>query len=73
MSRIRFPKPGEPVVFNDGDQVTRGVCNGEPQRLDGLNPYVITHLPVYVRDGDRCVMVAAGNIIEWPEESFADV
>lgn len=65
---LRFPRPGEDVIFNDNGVRVVGICNGEPQSLIGTEPHVLSHLPVYVRQGDRCLMVASRNIIEWPEE-----
>ena len=65
---IRFPRPGEDVVFNDNGVRVVGICNGEPRGLDGLHPEHLTHLPVHVRQGDRNLMVATKNIIEWPED-----
>ncbi len=63
---IRFPRPGERVKFQDGEAVLEGVCNGEPKNYDDQRPWLTTHLPVYVHDGDKCLMVGVGNIIEWP-------
>lgn len=66
---IRFPNPGEKVKFQDGDAVVEGTCNGEPVSLvDGVE---FSHLPVYVHETDKCVMVYAKNIIEWPEQGVA--
>lgn len=65
--KYRFPKPGERVAFwHDGANIV-GMCNGEPQQLDPDSPHVTTHVPVYVHDGDRCLMVAVHNITEWNE------
>jgi hypothetical protein len=64
---IRFPRPGELVKFQDGDSVQVGRCNGEPLQLVPNTPWVLSHLPVYVHEGDRCLMVGVKNIIEWPE------
>lgn len=69
---IRFPKPGEDVIISDNGVRVVGICNGEPKALDGMQPHVLTHLPVHVRQGDRNLMVATENIIEWPERTLAD-
>lgn len=62
MTTLRFHKPGERVKFYDGDTLIEGTCNGEPfEGEDGVK----THLPVYVHEGDRCLMVAMKNIVEW--------
>lgn len=62
---LRWPLPGEPVRFQNGDDVLTGVCNGPARGYDDARPELITHVPVYVRDGDRCLMVHASNIVEW--------
>jgi hypothetical protein len=69
---IRFPRPGEEVIFNDNGVRIVGVCNGEPRSFDGEHPEHLTHLPVHVRQGNRNLMVATRNIIEWPERTLAD-
>jgi hypothetical protein len=62
---IRWPKPGEEVAFLDEGAVTRGLCNGEPISSAGD---IVDYIPVYVHEGDRCLLVHAENIVEWPEK-----
>lgn len=62
--------PGETVVFADREPdvhkptagepgLVRGVINGEPFEHGD-----ITYVPVYVREGDRCMYVDARNVVE---------
>lgn len=67
MTTIRWPRPGERVVFWHADAKLEGTCNGDPRGFDRDLPHVLTHIPVYVRDGNKCLMVAAGNVLEWPD------
>jgi len=64
MTKIRWPKNGEQVKFQNGNEVLIGICNGEPFG-EGNS---LTHLPVHVPEGDKNMMVYAKNIIEWPDE-----
>lgn len=59
----QLPKPGDEVVFWHCGTLRRGRCNGEPQAL-GQHPTLVTHLPVYHFESDRCLMVAVENIAE---------
>ncbi len=69
---IRLHKQGEKVVFMHEGERTEGVCNGPHRSYDDQRPWVITHLPVYVREGDKCLYVDLHNIIEWNEAKDGD-
>jgi hypothetical protein len=72
IANIRLPRPGERVKFQDGDQVRVGTMNGEAKHYSESHPETITHIPVHVHETNENLMVAASNIIEWPEEGDAD-
>lgn len=59
--RLEIPNPGEIVGFVHDGEMTTGICNGDPKAL-GDNETVITHVPIYVREGDKCLLVAVSNI-----------
>lgn len=58
-----LPKPGDRVRFRDGDSTLEGICNGEPQAMLRFAPEVLSHVPVYVRESDRCLIVAVANLL----------
>ena len=35
---IRLPRPGERVKFHDGEQISVGICNGEPKHYSESMP-----------------------------------
>jgi len=62
---LRWPSPGSRIKFNDDGKVREGVVNGEPENLDQEHPHMTTHLPVWIEDEDKRIMVYAKDIITW--------
>ena len=54
-------EPGTKLAFVDGADDLVGIVNGECRAL-GADEDTITHVPVYVHEGDRCIMVALSNV-----------
>lgn len=65
--KLRFPRNGEEVVFQNGSEILKGICNGEPF-AGGKDEKVLTHLPVHVPSTNANIMVDVLNIIEWPDD-----
>ena len=68
MARLRFPRPGERVVFDDGGTSRTGICNGEPFHGSQERPEHVTHIPVHITETNENIMVAVPNITEWYTE-----
>ncbi len=62
MTEQNIPCAGQQVWFRDGDTTKNGIVNGEP-RAYGEDPSEVTHVPVYVREGDLCMMVHVTNLL----------
>ncbi len=51
------------MTFTDGGNVFDGICNGEPKCFDETDPMKVTHVPVYVHDTDKCMIVGVANLV----------
>lgn len=58
-----YPMGAEIRFRNRGEEILTGTVNGEVYEIEGDAGYY-NLVPVYVREGDRCIAVDSRNILE---------